>query len=59
MRDQLRLTEARGDRRGGVADMDHEGAAGNHPEFLRPFLVNHGHAVKQSGEGSTCIAVLD
>ena len=29
MRDQHRLTEARGDRRGGVADMDHERAADN------------------------------
>jgi hypothetical protein len=27
MRDQHRLAEARGDRRGGVADMDHERAA--------------------------------
>ena len=26
-RDQYRLAQARGDRRGGVADMDHEGAA--------------------------------
>ena len=27
MRDQYRLAQARGDRRGGVADMDHERAA--------------------------------
>ena len=37
MGDQYRLAEARGDRRGGVADMDHERAVASSDDQLRNY----------------------
>jgi hypothetical protein len=62
MRDQDRLAEARGDRRGGVADMDHERAAADRGA-VDPFrreaqIVCHRHRGLAGGRDPVDVGTL-
>jgi hypothetical protein len=65
MRDQHRLTQARGDRRGGVADVDHQRAAADR-SAVDPFrgqaqiqIVCHGHRGLAGGRDAVDVGELE